>query len=106
MPITIGYLIAHYLTFVLFDSQRIVLLVTDPFGLGWDLLGIGEFEPQTGWLPGAIAWSLQIVAVVGGHIVGPGPVTRRHCARPPAPTGPSRQTTPVRSSAGRSHSRC
>jgi hypothetical protein len=70
IPITIGYLIAHYLTFVLFDSQRIVLLVSDPFGLGWDLLGVGEFEPQTGWLPGSVAWSLQLVAVVGGHVIG------------------------------------
>lgn len=70
IPIAIGYLIAHYLTFVLFDSQRIVLLVTDPFGLGWDLLGVGEFEPATGWLPGAVAWSLQLVVVVGGHVIG------------------------------------
>jgi hypothetical protein len=70
VPIAIGYLIAHYLTFVLFDSQRIVLTVTDPLGLGWDLLGVGEFEPATAWLPGAVAWSLQLVAVVGGHVVG------------------------------------
>lgn len=70
IPIAIGYLIAHYLTFVLFDSQRIVLLVTDPLGLGWDVLGVGEFEPQTGWLPGGVAWSLQLVAVVGGHVIG------------------------------------
>ena len=70
VPIAVGYLIAHYLTFVLFDSQRIVLTVTDPLGLGWDLLGIGEFEPATAWLPGAVAWSLQLVAVVGGHVIG------------------------------------
>jgi hypothetical protein len=70
VPIAIGYLIAHYLTFVLFDSQRIVLALTDPFGVGWDLLGIGTFEPATGWLPGSVAWSLQLGAVVGGHVVG------------------------------------
>lgn len=70
VPIAIGYLIAHYLTFVLFDSQRILLSLTDPLGLGWDLLGIGEFEPATGWLPGSVAWSLQLVAVIGGHVIG------------------------------------
>lgn len=70
VPIAVGYLIAHYLTFVLFDGQRIVLTLTDPLGLGWDLLGIGEFEPATAWLPGAVAWSLQLVAVVGGHVIG------------------------------------
>jgi hypothetical protein len=70
IPIAVGYLIAHYLTFVLFDSQRIVLTLTDPLGLGWDLLGVGDFEPATAWLPGSVAWSLQLVAVVGGHVVG------------------------------------
>lgn len=70
IPIAIGYLIAHYLTVILFDSQRIVLALTDPLGLGADVLGLGEFEPSTAWLPGALAWSLQLVSVVGGHIVG------------------------------------
>ena len=70
IPIAVGYLIAHYLTFVLFDGQRIVLTLTDPLGLGWDLLGVGEFEPATAWLPGAVAWSLELVAVVGGHVIG------------------------------------
>ncbi len=70
IPIAIGYLIAHYFTFILFDSQRIVPVLTDPLGLGWDLLGVGEFEPASGWLPGAVAWSLQLVAVVSGHVIG------------------------------------
>jgi hypothetical protein len=70
IPISIGYLIAHYLTFIVFDGQRIVLALTDPLGQGWDLLGVGEFEPVTGWLPGAVAWSIQLVAVVGGHVIG------------------------------------
>ncbi|MEO8228146.1 MAG: hypothetical protein ABI628_00135 [Chloroflexota bacterium] len=70
IPISIGYLIAHYLTFVAFDGQRILLAFSDPLGQGWDLLGIGEFEPATDWLPGAVAWSIQLVAVVGGHVVG------------------------------------
>jgi hypothetical protein len=70
IPISIGYLIAHYLTFIVFDGQRIILALTDPLGQGWDLLQIGDFEPVTGWLPGAVAWSIQLVAVVGGHVVG------------------------------------
>jgi hypothetical protein len=70
VPISIGYLIAHYLTFIVFDGQRIVLAVSDPLGLGWDLLGTGNFEPVTGWLPAPVAWSIQLVAVVGGHVIG------------------------------------
>jgi hypothetical protein len=70
IPIAVGYLIAHYLTYLLFDGQRIVLALTDPLGLGWNLLGIGEFEPNTSWLPGAVVWAIQLLAVVGGHVVG------------------------------------
>lgn len=70
IPISIGYLIAHYLTFIVFDGQRIVLALSDPLGLGWDMLGTSDFEPITGWLPAAVAWSVQLLAVVGGHVVG------------------------------------
>lgn len=70
VPIAVGYLIAHYLTYLLFDGQRIVLALADPFGFGWNLLGMGRFEPATGWLPGGVAWGIQLLAVVGGHVVG------------------------------------
>jgi hypothetical protein len=70
VPIAVGYLIAHYLTFILFDSQRILLALSDPLGVGSDLLGLAEFEPGTSWLPGSVAWSLQLFAVVGGHVIG------------------------------------
>ncbi len=70
VPIAVGYLIAHYLTFILFDSQRILLAFNDPLGLGANLLGLDAFEPGTSWLPGSVAWSLQLFAVVGGHIIG------------------------------------
>ncbi len=70
VPIAVGYLIAHYLTYVLFDGQRIILAVTDPLGLGWNLLGSDEFEPNTAWLPGAVVWTIQLLAVVGGHVLG------------------------------------
>jgi hypothetical protein len=70
VPIAVGYLVAHYLTYLLFDGQRIVLALNDPLGLGWNLLGSKSFEPATAWLPGGVAWSIQLLAVVGGHVVG------------------------------------
>lgn len=70
VPIAVGYLVAHYLTYLLFDGQRIVLALNDPLGLGWNLLGSKSFEPATAWLPGGVAWSIQVLAVVGGHAVG------------------------------------
>ena len=70
LPIAVGYLIAHYLTYLMFDGQRIVALVNDPLNRGAAFLGIGEFQSLQAWLPAAAAWAIQLGAVVGGHMVG------------------------------------
>jgi hypothetical protein len=70
LPIAVGYLIAHYLTYLLFDGQRIVALVNDPLNRGAMFLGIDEFQPAQSWLPAAMAWGIQLGSVVGGHVVG------------------------------------
>ncbi|HEX7473191.1 MAG TPA: hypothetical protein VF323_08905 [Candidatus Limnocylindrales bacterium] len=70
LPIAVGYLIAHYLTYLLFDGQRIVALVNDPLNRGASFLGIGEFTANQAWLPAAAAWAIQLGAVVGGHVMG------------------------------------
>ena len=70
LPIALGYLIAHYFTALAFDGQRIVIIISDPFQLGWNLFGTANFEPNNSFLPGGIVWAIELVAVVGGHIMG------------------------------------
>jgi hypothetical protein len=70
LPIAVGYLIAHYLTYLLIDGQRIVIALSDPFQRGWDLLGTAFFEPSGTWLPPGLVWTIQLAAVVGGHMLG------------------------------------
>jgi hypothetical protein len=70
VPVAAGYVVAHYLTYLLVDGQRIVIVLSDPFALGWDLAGTAGFEPQGDWLPPALVWLAQVVAVVGGHVIG------------------------------------
>lgn len=70
LPIAVGYLFAHYLTYVLGDGQRIVIALSDPFQLGWDLFGTAFYEPGTDWIPPESLWTLQLVAVIGGHMLG------------------------------------
>jgi hypothetical protein len=70
LPIAAGYLIAHYLTSLLIDGQRIVVALSDPFQRGWDLLGFAHVEVDGAWLPPALVWAIQIAAVVGGHVIG------------------------------------
>ena len=70
IPIATGYLFAHYLTYVLIDGQRIVIALSDPFQRGWDLIGFAFHEPSGAWLPPGLVWTLQLAAVVGGHMLG------------------------------------
>ncbi|HEY3336620.1 MAG TPA: hypothetical protein VGK16_15420 [Candidatus Limnocylindrales bacterium] len=70
LPIAIGYLVAHYLTYLLIDGQRIVIAISDPLQQGSDLFGTAFFQPAVAWLPAGLVWTLQLAAVVGGHMVG------------------------------------
>ena len=70
LPIALGYLIAHYLTYLLIDGQRIVIALSDPFQKGWNLFGTAFYSPSGSWLPPGLVWTLQLAAVVGGHMLG------------------------------------
>jgi hypothetical protein len=70
VPIAVGYLIAHYLTYVLGDGQRLVVALSDPLEQGWNLIGFATYEPGIGWIPPVLLWVVMLVAVVGGHVVG------------------------------------
>ncbi|MGZ8515338.1 MAG: hypothetical protein ACXWXA_09880 [Candidatus Limnocylindrales bacterium] len=70
LPIALGYLIAHYLTYLLIDGQRIVIAISDPLQKGWNLFGTAFYAPSGAWLPPGLVWTLQLAAVVGGHMLG------------------------------------
>ncbi len=70
LPIAVGYLIAHYLTYLLIDGQRIVVALSDPLQRGWDLFGTAFHEPSGDCLPPGLVWTVQLAAVVGGHMLG------------------------------------
>lgn len=71
LPVAVGYLVAHYLSYLLVDGQRIVAAFNDPLMHGQNLLpfDLGFWEPTLP-LPTSVLWSIQLAAVVGGHIVG------------------------------------
>jgi hypothetical protein len=72
LPIAAGYLVAHYFTYVLIDGQRIVVALADPLQQGWDIgnFGFAFYEPSQAWLPPGFVWTVQLAAVVGGHMLG------------------------------------
>lgn len=70
LPIAVGYLLAHYFTYLVIDGQRIVVAMSDPLQQGRNYLGTAFFEPTGAWLPPALVWTVQLASVVGGHMVG------------------------------------
>ncbi len=70
LPVALGYLVAHYLSYLMADGQRIIVAVSDPLQQGWDLFGTAFFEPSLAWIPPSALWGIQVIAVIVGHIVG------------------------------------
>jgi hypothetical protein len=70
LPIAVGYLIAHYLTYLLIDGQRILIAISDPLQRGWDVFGTAFTEPSGAWLAPGLVWTVQLASVVGGHMLG------------------------------------
>ena len=69
IPIALAYNIAHFLPLLLVSGQRIIPLVSDPFGWGWDLFGTVMYNINIGVLGSRTVWFLSVSVIVVGHIV-------------------------------------
>ena len=69
IPIVVGYTVAHYFSFAVFQGQAGILLAADPLGRGWRLFDTDAGIDYTVVGPQAIAL-VQVAAIVLGHIVG------------------------------------
>lgn len=70
LPIAVGYQVAHYLTYLVVDGQYILVAISDPLQRGANLFGTAFFLPNSSFLPPGLVWTIQLVSVVGGHMVG------------------------------------
>jgi hypothetical protein len=68
VPIAIGYHVAHYLTFLLVQGQYIIPLLSDPFGIGWDLFGTAAYRIDIAAIGARFAWYAAVAAILLGHI--------------------------------------
>jgi hypothetical protein len=71
VPIIVGYMTAHYLSFFVEQGQTTVIQLSDPMVQGRNLLGTANWTVNY-WLsfhPTVLA-SIKVLAVVIGHIVG------------------------------------
>jgi hypothetical protein len=69
VPIAIAYHLAHYLTYLLVQGQYIVPLLSDPFGVGWNLFGTAGYRVHITIVGARFAWYTAVTAIVLGHIV-------------------------------------
>ncbi|MCM3514315.1 MULTISPECIES: hypothetical protein [Nocardioides] len=71
VPIIVGYIIAHYLSYWVEYGQQTLIQASDPLSNGSDLLGTGSWTPNY-WLsnhPTLLA-NTKVAAVVLGHVLG------------------------------------
>lgn len=69
VPITVGYNVAHNLSYLLVQGQAIAALASDPFGFGWNLFGTARLQPDIAVIDVETTWYVAIVAIVGGHLI-------------------------------------
>ena len=71
IPIVLGYVFAHYLSYLIERGQQAVIDLADPLGHGWNLLGLGNAEVNyvLSLHPSVLA-TIKVCCVVGGHVAG------------------------------------
>ena len=70
IPIVVGYIFAHYLSYLVERGQQAVFALADPFGHGWNLLGLAHLHPAyvLSMHPPVLA-AVKVTCVVTGHIL-------------------------------------
>jgi hypothetical protein len=68
VPIALAYAVAHYFTLILFEGQRIISTVSDPFGTGLDLFGTADRAIDFTLISPTGVWYVQLGVIVAGHV--------------------------------------
>jgi hypothetical protein len=85
VPIALAYAVAHYFSLLVLEGQSAIALVSDPFGVGWNLFGTAHRAiDYTLVSPNAIAY-VQVASIVTGHVAGVVLAHDRALARFPKP---------------------
>ena len=70
IPIAFVYNLTHYFTLLFTDAPRLLPLISDPFGAGWDLFGTAQLLHQPMNPPPArFVWHIQVGLILVGHVV-------------------------------------
>jgi hypothetical protein len=70
IPIAAAYLVAHYFSNLVYESQAIWALMSDPLGDGSDLFGAARNGIDYSVVSATAIWYVQVAALVIGHVAG------------------------------------
>jgi hypothetical protein len=69
IPIAFVYNVVHYYTLLVSDAPAMLRLISDPFGVGWNLFGTALNVQEPIVLLANGVWHTQIALILFGHIV-------------------------------------
>ena len=70
VPIAFAYVLAHYFSLLLWQSQAMVYLTSDPLGNGANIFGTSNYQIDYHVISYAAIWYVQVAALVSGHVGG------------------------------------
>ncbi len=69
LPISIAYEFAHFVSLLAIEGQRIIYLISNPLGWGWNLFGTATYQINYEILDLKLLWHFQVGFIVIGHVV-------------------------------------
>ena len=70
VPIALAYVVAHYWSLLVYQSQAIWFLASDPLGHGSNIFGTAGGQTDFGVLTPNSIWYVQVGALLIGHVAG------------------------------------
>jgi hypothetical protein len=68
VPIAFAYVVAHYFSLLIWQSQAIAYLISDPLGNGSNLFGTSGYQIDYHVISYAAIWYMQVAALIVGHV--------------------------------------
>jgi hypothetical protein len=71
VPIVLGYVFAHYLSFLVLQGQQTRIYLSDPLQRGWNVFGTANrgIDYALADVPSVLA-GIKVVSVITGHVLG------------------------------------
>jgi len=70
VPIALAYVVAHYFSLFMYQSQAMAYLASDPLGHGSNLFGTASAGINYGVISATGVWYVQVAALLAGHVSG------------------------------------